>query len=254
MSDPLTVFVSASEPDEFVPRLQSLGINAVRAELGTDFVFFAHMQKIGIERKSISNLLGSLKNRQLVEQAHRGVREFDRYILLIEGKFDYRADGKLIYHNPSDPRSGSDGWVESGWQWSAFDGMMMDLQLGLNVPVTRCPMFGVPEAVARIVLNLCAESHKFLRERQRPTLPASASLGGELYSDALWSLCALPGVGPEVAEAVIATAGTLQAAMSLLANVNSSQNIRVNGKKLGVKKAEKIAAAVLADYRARPLE
>jgi ERCC4-type nuclease len=248
----ITVFVSPSEPAENVTKLVAYGLNAITQEMGTDYVFFPHGQQWGIERKTISNLLGSLKDRQLVEQAQRGLKSFDRYILLIEGKYDYRPDGKFWYHNPSEPRADRDGWVESGWQWRAIDGMLNDLTMVLNVPIVRCPMFESAEAIARIVLNVSADHHNFIRERQRPELPITAILGGELYSDALWALCALPGVGPEIAEALLMTYGSLHKAIAALAGEASEpapEAVLVNGKKLGLKRVERIRQAVIADYK-----
>lgn len=259
MDNSISVFVSKSEPDDAVARLQSYGLHASYAEMGTDYCWFPHSLRYGIERKTVSNLLGSLKDRQLVEQAQRGVKAFDRFILLIEGRYDYAPDGIFTYHAPGHPGADREGWVKSGWQWRAIDGMLNELSLTLNIPIVRCPMFGSAEAVARVVMNTANDSHAFLRERQRPSLPATAILGGELYSDALWALMALPGCGPEIAEGLIAEYGTLDRTILSIAlngvheGFSAPQDVKVNGRKIGVKRIEKMRAAVVADYRPRPL-
>jgi len=247
------VIVSKSEPKDHVQRLCALGLNAVAGEAGTDYVWYPHSQQWGIERKTVSNLLGSLADRQLVEQVHRGAKQFDRYIILIEGAYARRANGKLDYHSPSDPRARSDGWVESKWEYASVVGMLLALQLvgdRANVLVHHWPvLYDSPTAIASIVQQTSSESgSRFTRERQRPDLPATAVLGGELYSDALWALMALPGIGAEVAEALIREHGSLYNVV-LAAAGDGFANVKINGKRLGDKRAEKIKAAITTSFK-----
>jgi len=249
------VIVSKSEPKDAVSKLRTFGLNAVSGEAGTDYVWYPHGQQWGIERKTVSNLLGSLKDRQLVEQTHRGVKQFDRYIILIEGEYRRRADGRFIYYNDRDPRSNHEGWVESGFEWASITGMLFDLKL-LGAQVEHWPiLYDSAAGIARIVSATCAEHHRFIQERQRSQLNPSAALGGELYKDALWALCALPGCGPEIAEAFLRKYGTLSAVIHALAqpgdpgkNGVAPENVMVNGKRIGKARASKMQAAVTASF------
>jgi ERCC4-type nuclease len=239
------IIVSKSEPEDATAKLAVYGLNAVSGEPGSDYVWFPHGLKFAIERKTTTNLLQSLKDRQLVEQAQRGTKEFDRYFLLIEGDYRRAPSGKLQFFYPKHPEA-QNGWVESGWAYDAVDGMLFDLGL-LGVQVIRCDLFDYARRIAAAVLNTSSESHGFLRERQRPTLPIAAAMGGELYSDAIWSLCALPGCGPEVAQAILTEYGTLFEAVGALGGGmvrTKPADLKVNGRKLGEKRAARLREAV----------
>ena len=247
------VIVSKSEPHEAVPKLCALGLNAVSGEAGSDYVWYPRSQQWAIERKTVSNLLGSLSDRQLVEQTHRGSEQFDRYIILIEGEYKRAPSGMLSYHSPGDPRRDSSGWVESKWQFAAIFGMLFALQMvGTNVSVVNWPvMYDSPYAIASIVASSSTARQGFTSERQRPDLPPTAALGGKLYGDALWALCALPGCGPEVAAALLGEYGTLAETVHVLSGATrhiTPADVKVNGKRIGEKRIAKIREAVLTKF------
>ncbi len=241
---PPIVVVSKSEPEEACPRLSTFGLNAISGEAGTDYVWYPHGKVFGIERKTVTNLLGSLKDRQLVSQAHRGVIEFDRYFLLIEGNYRMGPTGAFEFHSPKHPESDMVGWVESGWRYDAIDGMLLDLNL-LGVFILQCPMFEYARKISQVVNSTCAESKKFIREQMRPQLPATAALGGELYSDALWALCALDGCGPKVAEALLGHYQTFAKTVAALSK-GSVESVKLEKRKIGKVLAKRLQAAVNA--------
>ncbi len=235
------VIVSKSEPKEAVPKLCALGLNAVSGEAGSDYVWYPQGQQWAIERKTVNNLLGSLSDRQLVEQTHRGSEQFDRYIILIEGEYHRNARGLLEY-----------GDFESKWQYASVFGMLFALtMIGTNVSVVNWPvMYDSPYAIANIVAASSNARTGFASERQRPDLPPTAALGGKLYGDALWSLCALPGCGPEVAAALLAEYGTLFEVVGMLGGGTVSgghplpADVKVNGKRIGEKRVARLRDAV----------
>lgn len=239
------IIVSKSEPDEACPRLSSFGLNAMSGEAGTDYVWYPHGKVFGIERKTVSNLLGSLKDRQLVQQAHRGVRDYDRYFVLIEGDTRQGLTGKYEFHSPKHPEADRDGWVESGWLYDAIDGMLLDLNL-LGVFILHCSMFEYARKIAQVVNSTTAETKRFIREQQRPSLPATAALGGEMYTNALWSLCALDGCGPKVAEALLQHYGTLAKAVAAMAKEkhNTVYTVKLEKRKIGKPLALRLKVAV----------
>lgn len=249
------VIVSKSEPEDATAKLGVFGINAVPGEVGSDYVWYPHGLKFAVERKTVTNLLQSLKDRQLVEQAQRGTKAFDKYFLLIEGEMRRAASGKLEFYGPHHPERNGAGWVTSGWAFDAVEGMLFELGL-LGVQTVRCDSFDYARAVARMVINTSNETHKFLRERQRPDLPVTAKMGGDLYEDVVWSLCALPGVGPEVAMALLTEYGTLKRTIEALGTDPAiiqriepdPWNVKVNGKRLGEKRSARIREAVTKNW------
>lgn len=241
--DRITVIVSKSEPADACDRLASFGINAVPGEIGSDYVWFPQRMKCAVERKTVSNLLQSLADRQLVEQTHRGVKVFDFYIILIEGEMSETPDGFLGYYAPRDPRAEPNGMVKSKWRWEAVQGMILDLQL-LGAMVVQCKSFEYARKVAMLAATTSASHHSFMSERQRPDLPASAALGGQLYSDVVWALCALPGCGPEIAMALLAHYGKLSDAIAGIASATGCSTVKVKGKSIGTKRADKLREAV----------
>lgn len=240
--EPITVIVSKSEPSDACDRLAAFGINAVPGEAGSDYVWFPHRMKCAVERKTISNLLQSLSDRQLVEQTHRGVAQFDFYIILIEGEMHESPDGFFSYYSPRDPRADSMGVVKTKWRWEAVQGMLLDLQL-LGAMVVQCKSFDYARKIAMLAATTTSEHHAFMSERQRPDLPAATALGGKLYSNAIWALCALDGCGPEIAMALLAHCGSLHAAVELIATDCST--VKVKGKSIGPKRAARLREAVL---------
>ena len=241
-ANPPIIIVSKSEPEEACPRLSSFGLNAVPGEAGTDYVWYPHGKVFGIERKTVSNLLGSLKDRQLVAQAHRGVKDYDRYFVLIEGETRQGRTGKFEFHSPRHPEASRDGWVESGWLYEAIDGMLLDLNL-LGVFILHCSMFEYARKIAQVVNSTTAESKKFIREQQRPLLPATAALGGKMYKNAVWALCALDGTGPKVAEALLQHYGTLAKSIAAM-SAGKVSTVKLEKRKIGKSLAKRLQVAV----------
>ena len=236
------IIVSKSEPEEACPRLSSYGLNAIPGEAGTDYVWYPHGKVFGIERKTVSNLLGSLKDRQLVAQAHHGVKEYDRYFVLIEGDTRQGRTGRYEFHSPKHPEADRDGWVESGWLYEAIDGMLLDLNL-LGVFILHCPMFEYARRISQVVNSTMAESKKFIREQQRPALPATAALGGEMYKNSLWALMALDGCGPKVAEALRNHYGSFAKTIAAIAK-GSVSGVKMDNRKIGKLLAKRLQVAV----------
>ena len=241
-TNPPIVIVSKSEPDEACPRLSAFGLNAIPGEAGTDYVWYPHGKVFGIERKTVSNLLGSLKDRQLVQQAHRGVKDYDRYFVLIEGETRQGRTGRFEFHSPRHPEAGRDGWVESGWLYDAIDGMLLELNL-LGVFILHCSMFEYARKIAQVVNSTTAENKSFIREQQRPLLPPTAALGGEMYKNAVWALCALDGCGPKVAEALIVNYKTLMKAVTAMGH-GSTAHVKLGKRTIGKALAKRLQTAV----------
>jgi ERCC4-type nuclease len=160
-----------------------------------DFQFFPHGLKVLIERKTVSDLLNSLKSARLVTQAHKLIEQSDAAILLIEGLYSRSKRGYVEYEQGST-------LVESGWSWDAFTGMMLDLKW-MGLYVHECYHGEAAREIARIVGSLCAEQHAWIRSRERP----SVITVDPQYKNAVWALCSFGGVGPEWADAILKDQG-----------------------------------------------
>jgi len=238
--------VDDREPPWAIERLSRYGLLAVSSHLQAgDYMFFPHGMAAVIERKTVSNLLGSMSTRQIVTQAHR-MLEINKSlpILLVEGQYSYHPGGNLQYLNPKDPRSNKEGWVISEWSWDSFTGMMLDLQ-AMGLILHHCPIYGeFPKEIARLVVNLSKENHVWIRERERPTVMAAS----KQYRNAIWALSAFDGIGPETAEALLAEFGTVyNLTRKLVEETESVAGFRVGRARIG-KKMENLRKELLRSY------
>ena len=222
------VIVDSREPTHISSQLQSFGLTVVDDTLETgDYIFYPHGLKVAIERKRVDDLLNSLRDSRMVNQAHRLIDQFDTAILLIEGRYDRAINGVVTYEV-------NNKWVESGWSWDSFTGIMLDLKW-MGLIVHQCMSGDAAREIARIVGSLCKEEHSWIRSRERPAIITI----DKAWRNVVWALCAFDGVGPEWAEAMLRRCGTFDRVLNLdtemLAEVTSS-----SGKKFGLKRAEKL--------------
>lgn len=247
------VVVDNREPKDAVPRLAEYGILASSDRLSSgDYMFMPHGQCHRIERKTISNLLQSMADKQLVDQAHRLITESDRAWILREGRYDMAPSGELIYFNPRHPKANLDGWVTSGWDYGSFDGIMLDLQL-LGLGFIDCLVLGdYPRTIARFVSNVSKENHSWLRDRQRPDIMTL----DKQYRNAIWSLCAFDGVGPEIAAALLDRYGSLHSVVCAVSHKPieevSATKVGARGSRLGDKVVKRLRAELMEKW-ASPL-
>lgn len=236
----IIVLVDTREPENAAERLCAFGITALTTRLDAgDYAFFSHGLTVLIERKTISNLLSSMSDKQLVGQAHKLVEQSDISFLLREGAFRRSPGGAVSYYSPRDPRAESDGWVTSGWGWDSFQGIMIDLQL-MGIRLADAPVLGdYPTEIARLVINLSKEEHRWIKERQRPDITVIDSQ----YKNALWSLCAFKGIGPETAENLLHGFG------SVYGIVNASVEELKSLKGVGPKTAQSLYDEFREDWK-----
>ena len=189
----LVVIVDDREPQVAAERLREFGLAAVGGRLDAgDYACYPHGLSVGIERKTMSNLLQSLANKQMVGQAHKMVANYDIAFLLREGAFRRSPAGAIEYYSPRDPRA-VDDWVLSGWSWDSFQGIMIDLQM-MGIRLIDCPVLGeYPMEIARLVTNLSKDQHRWIKDRQRPDVVAL----DKQWRNAVWALSAFDGIGPD---------------------------------------------------------
>lgn len=190
------ILVDDREPKYLADRLAQLGlaVGVSRLKFG-DYAFWPHGLSVGIERKTISDLLGSMSDKRIVAQAHGMVEGYDLAILLREGSFRRSTRQTVQYFDVRHPEADKEGWVQTGWAWSSFSGMMFDLWL-LGLIVWDCPVVGEAALdIATIVESLSKDEHRWIRERTRPDVMTA----DKQWRNNVWALCAFDGIGPETA-------------------------------------------------------
>lgn len=226
------VLVDDREPAWIAARLNAYGCNAVVSRLDAgDYAFWPHGLSVGIERKTISDLLSSIASKRLVSQAHKMIESYDLAILLREGNIRRSMGGMIEYQHGTN-------WVESGWAWSSYQGIMFDLWL-MGFIVWDC-IGDIAQDIATIVHSLSKEEHKWIRERERPPVIAVSAQ----YRNAVWALCAFDSVGPETAENLLK--GRTIADVIRLAADDPKTLTEVDG--FGAKRATKLHEEVTRIY------
>ncbi len=229
--DKLLVLVDDREPESAKPRLDQYGLNAqvARMEAG-DYAFYPHGMKFGIERKTISDLLGSIRSGRLQTQLHKLIAAYDRAFLLREGAFKRSGSGKVAYFNPKHPERDHDGWVTSGWDWTAWSGLMADIQM-MGVDFIDCYVLGeYPQELAQFITNVSADNHAWVRERSRP----DTVYLDKQYNNSVWAWCAYAGIGPESVSALLQAYGSSAVLMeAIVNNPEEVAEVKANGRKLG---------------------
>lgn len=246
MADKTVVLVDDREPDSAVPRLREYGLLALSSRLeSADYESYPHGLKCLIERKTMSNLLTSMSDRQLVSQAHRMVESSDLCFLLREGAFRRSPQAVLEYYSPRDPRADGEGWVQSGWAWDSFQGIMIDIQM-MGVKMLDCPVLGeYPMEIARVLVNLHKEEHRWIKERQRPDV---VFLDKE-YRNVLWALSAFDGIGPEISEALLYKFGTVYEVIRAAAETPELiAQVRVGKRSIGPRLSKRFQQEVLSQW------
>lgn len=198
------VLVDDREPDSAVGRLQDFGVVAVQTRLEAgDYCFYAHGLTCLVERKTASNLLQSLSDKQMVLQAHKLVDSGSVAFLLREGWINRGPGGQVVYFSPRDPRADSAGWVVSGWSWDSFQGMMIDLQM-MGIRIVDCALGEYVTEIVRLAINLAKDEHRWIKDRQRPEV---VTLDKQWRND-VWSLAAHDHIGVDSAEALLREFGS----------------------------------------------
>jgi len=168
---------------------------------------------LAVERKTPDDLLNSLRDNRLWAQL-AGMRQVTPWAyLMITGDLRCSADGKVI----TDSRG-------TGWNWASVQGALLQAQ-EMGVFVYVCSGDDDYEAA---VLRLAARSHK-------PELVIPPAREPIPMSTAERILLALPGLGPERAQALLEYCGT--PAWALMCLTDLSFNDEVPGIGIGIKRA-----------------
>ena len=150
---------------------------------------------LAIERKTPSDLLSSVRSGRLWIQL-AGMRQQTPWAyLVVQGTLAPRADGSVIVGNRGHG---------SGWTWASIQGALLKAQeLGCMV------VHAADGDFEGAVMRLSERSH-------RDEMPVEPVRTPRLYSDAETLLAALPGIGLERAQALLAYSETAAWALNWL--------------------------------------
>jgi len=172
--------------------------------LAADYIWDAHGKVLAAEVKwSVSDLLSSLHTTgeaggpRLAVEVRKLMAFADVPLLVVPAIRRREADGKVFL-------PGVPGGV-SGWDYNSVKGILADLALyGCIVDEWE------GDIACRLVqwYNATREpGHEWIRQRGRPEF---ISLD-PLYSEAIWLLCSVSGIGPVTAEALLKEFGSVTA-------------------------------------------
>lgn len=177
------MLISPAEP----LTLRRIGtVSPIPERYGCDFLWVAHGEKVGVQRKTASDFVGSTVDGRL----HREVLQMQQLgpvrALLLEGAFVWSTDG---------------AWMGAGFRWDKgrhTQAMFSLFAMGIMVFPT--------ESIADTIMTIGElerwtqkGSHSFARNRAKAAgqwgTPSSREFGSHM-------LQSLPGCGPTVAEAI----------------------------------------------------
>jgi len=182
------VFISPAEP----PIFHSLGVvhRALTEDRGVDFLWTHRRKFFGAQRKTTADLISSLQSDDRLAREAQQIARLDRAYLIIEGTPSWTRDGQLVDRFRRFTRS-------------QYIGLQLSLQdAGFHIIHTDSL-----EHTAVVLGQLevwTAREHLSLKARGGPT-----SIWGAPDNDDFkrWVLQGLPGVGPKLAEDLLAAFG-----------------------------------------------
>lgn len=142
---------------------------------------------VGIERKTVSDFLGSFASGRIQKQLDGLKATYDKAVLLIEGEMDYRTvEGRMRMHV---------GDRQTDWSFLSIQNYLFSVQMsGVLVIRTRSEL----ETVLQV-----AGLHQYLaRHQENVTVLPVAPRDKTLRHD-VGCLTMIPGVGPKTATALV---------------------------------------------------
>ena len=155
-----------------------------------------------IERKTANDLLASIADGRLFEQAAAMIQVSPWSVIAVEGTLAPSADGRTLI----------DG-VLVGWRWASVQGALQTVQ-ELGVPVVY--LSGVEE-LAPFLIRLAA--------RDRGPVKTGGPRKPELLAPGMVLLMSLPGIGGDRAKTLIEQAGNAAQALSYLTDLDWTSNV-----------------------------
>jgi len=219
-----SVLIDHREPPH-IQRLRFDGATVTVTQLtcGDIWVAAADDCLLIIERKTADDLLASIADGRLFDQAAAMTAMSPWSYVAVEGVLAPAGDGKTI----------ADGRV-TNWRWASVQGALQTVQ-EMGVAVVYLSDFA-------------GEFQKFVERlagRDRGTVRVGGVRKAELLAPGMSLLMALPGVGPDRAKTLLEQAGTAAFALSVL----SDDAIAVSGVGDGVRSRVREALGLTAEMK-----
>jgi len=220
----LSVLIDHREP-LWMQRLQFDDASTVVTQLqcGDAWIAAADDCLLIIERKTADDLLASIADGRLFDQAGDMVAMSPWSYVVVEGVLAPAADGKTL----------ADGRV-TNWRWASVQGALQTIQ-EMGVAVVYLP--DSPAEFQRYLERLA--------KRERGTVRVGGVRKAELLAPGMSLLMSLPGVGPDRAKTLLEQAGTAAFALSVL----SDDAIAVPGVGDGVRSRVREALGLTANMK-----
>jgi ERCC4-type nuclease len=211
----LTAVIDSREPKHVIDGLQR-ALRDQRVDSSVATLGCGDVQAVAddgallcVERKTPSDFLSSLRSGRLYEQL-AGCRALTPWTyLVVTGDLHFGANGKTWFGDGS-ALGYTQGWRETGWDWPALQGALLDLhEAGVGVVTVNGELDYGP-AVVR------------LGNRSRAGVRVAPARPFGVVDDDEAILAALPGVGPERARALLRHCGTVAWALEYLTDANNA--------------------------------
>lgn len=216
----ITIFADVREKGEIVDKLFEKGITVKAGTLKSgDFIL---SEDVGVERKEISDFVGSLLDRRLFEQAKNLKDNFNKPLFVVEGNFDEMFKVRRVHPNAL---------------WAALAYLVLDIK----IPI----LFSSGPSETANLLTVIAK-------REQLDLKKEISLRGsskpKSLSDAQqFFIEGLPAVGPSLAKALLRHFKTPKKI------INATEEDLKKVEKLGPKKAKQIRDLLDGEYKPKYL-
>jgi len=192
-----SIMIDQREP-EWVRKLtfgEDIAVAVTLLDVGDVLVATDSGDLLAVERKTASDFLNTLRDERLFPQLAR-MRELTPWCYLaLCGTLHPAVGGKCFCNG-----------VETGWNWSSVAGALLTVQ-EIGVHILHVPSDAEFEAAIVRLAN-----------RDRGALRVQPPRGAAMVSDAEAILTALPGIGPEKAQSLLAYCGSPAWALTYLAN------------------------------------
>lgn len=215
----ISLIIDSREPAQ-IQKLKFGGVDKVVSELDAGDLLAAcdDGELLVVERKTPSDLLNTLRADRLFPQLAK-LREVTRWAyLVITGGLYPGANDKCWFEDGS-----ALGTRETGWTWSSVQGALL-----------TCQEVGVHVVWANGELDYEGTVQR-LANRNRQTLRVAPARDVSMLSEWEAVLAALPHIGPERAQALIAVCGTPAWALQFLSD-DQHKDTRVPGVSTGLKR------------------
>ncbi|ABU82240.1 ERCC4 domain protein [Ignicoccus hospitalis KIN4/I] len=217
----LRVYADERERRSGVPEILAKKYGVIVTFKNMPVADYAVSDRVGIERKSVSDFLKSLADGRLFNQARRLKEVYQKPFIIVEGKWD---------------------WVEKAERTSkaaspALASLVYDFGIGIIYTLTK-------EDTARVIKFL-AEREQGENKRRVPVKLQGKPPIGDVRQWQLFLVQCLPGVGPKLAEKLLERFGSVRAVF----NASVAELSKVEG--LGTNKAQEIVKVLTAPWKIR---